>query len=159
MPLAPGEKVPDASTFTSNTVNSTFSTNASSYNKSNAPALLAFTPQAKRDTKGGMFSIPPVMGAKIKQDTDDSVCVEKEDMHSTASNTRTVDIILFAQRLIHDSKKMAGLECISKIPPSELELLLKVFAGRLHEESTTPFGWKASVQLHQGSGYVCVPHT
>ncbi|KAH7093740.1 hypothetical protein FB567DRAFT_545064 [Paraphoma chrysanthemicola] len=68
--LAPGEKVPDPSTFTSNTVQSTAKTDPTSYEKSDAlPALpdLGLTPQAERDAKGGMFGLPPVMGTMIPE--------------------------------------------------------------------------------------------
>ncbi|KAG9185824.1 hypothetical protein G6011_07155 [Alternaria panax] len=94
--LAPGEKVPDASTFTSNTVDSTVNTDASSYNQSDALPPLAFTPQAERDAKGGMFGIPPVMGnmipesslpmgadAKVEQDT--GVTIQSSAPESTTA--------------------------------------------------------------------------
>jgi hypothetical protein len=83
--LAPGEPVPDPSTFTSNTIHSTVKTDPASYAKSDAfTALpdLGLTPQAEREAKGGMFALPPVMGnmipesslpmgadAKVEQDT------------------------------------------------------------------------------------------
>ncbi|KAF1937618.1 hypothetical protein EJ02DRAFT_458571 [Clathrospora elynae] len=80
--LAPGETVPHPSTFTSNTVDSTATTDASSYERSDALPPLAFTPQAEREAKGGMFGLPPIMGnmipesslpmgadAKVEQDT------------------------------------------------------------------------------------------
>ncbi|KAF1848924.1 carbohydrate-binding module family 48 protein [Cucurbitaria berberidis CBS 394.84] len=80
--LAPGEKVPDSSTFTSNTVNNTATTDPASYDKSDALPPLAFTPQAEREAKGGMFGLPPALGnlipesslpmgvdAKVEQDT------------------------------------------------------------------------------------------
>ncbi|KAJ4372989.1 Cruciform DNA binding protein [Neocucurbitaria cava] len=65
--LAPGEKVPHPSTFTDNTVNSTAKTDPSSYEKSDALPPLAFTPQAEREAKGGMFGLPPVMGNMIPE--------------------------------------------------------------------------------------------
>jgi hypothetical protein len=68
--LAPGEKVPDPSTFTSNTVESTAKTDPASYAKADAlPALpdLGLTPQAERDAKGGMFGLPPVMGTMVPE--------------------------------------------------------------------------------------------
>jgi hypothetical protein len=68
--LAPGEQVPDPSTFTSNTVQSTARTDPTSYAKSDAfTALpdLGLTPQAERDAKGGMFGLPPVMGNMIPE--------------------------------------------------------------------------------------------
>lgn len=68
--LAPGEKVPDPSTFTSNTVSSTANTDAASYAKSDAlPKLpdLGLTPQAERDAKGGMFGLPPVSGNMVPE--------------------------------------------------------------------------------------------
>ncbi|KAF2198816.1 hypothetical protein GQ43DRAFT_474186 [Delitschia confertaspora ATCC 74209] len=67
--LAPGEKVPDASTFTSNTVSSTAKTDADSYQKSDAlPAQLG--PVVTGDEpvfNGGMFNLPPVSGASIPE--------------------------------------------------------------------------------------------
>jgi len=94
--LAPGEKVPDPSTFTSNTVDSTVNTDVSSYEKSDALPPLAFTPQAERDAKGGMFGIPPVMGtmipesslpmgvdAKVEQDT--GVTIQSSAPESTTA--------------------------------------------------------------------------
>ncbi len=65
--LAPGEKVPDPSTLTSNTVQSTVQTDAASYEKSDALPPLAFTPQAERDARGGMFNLPPVSGVMIPE--------------------------------------------------------------------------------------------
>jgi hypothetical protein len=60
--LAPGEKVPHPSTFTSNTVDSTAKTDEASYLKSDSqpPQLppVVFTPQSEKP-EGGMFSLPP----------------------------------------------------------------------------------------------------
>jgi hypothetical protein len=56
-----------------------------------------------------------------------------------------------AQRLIKDTKAFADLEPISQIPPLEIGTWLEVFAWRLHEESTTPLEWKASVCLFEES--------
>ncbi|KAF2278958.1 uncharacterized protein EI97DRAFT_224309 [Westerdykella ornata] len=69
--LEPGEKVPDPSTLTSNTVSSTAKTDAASYEKSDAlpPQLspVALTPEAEREAKGGMFSLPPLTGSLIPE--------------------------------------------------------------------------------------------
>lgn len=68
--LAPGEKVPDASTLTSHTVESTAKTDPTSYAKSDAlPTLpeLGLTPQTEREAKGGMFGLPPVMGNMVPE--------------------------------------------------------------------------------------------
>ncbi|KAF1917714.1 hypothetical protein BDU57DRAFT_514115 [Ampelomyces quisqualis] len=68
--LAPGDKVPHPSTFTSNTVSGTANTDAASYAQSDAlPKLpdLCLTPQAERDAKGGMFSLPPVSGNMVPE--------------------------------------------------------------------------------------------
>ncbi|EMD86418.1 carbohydrate-binding module family 48 protein [Bipolaris maydis ATCC 48331] len=65
--LAPGEPVPDPSTLTSNTVESTVKTDPASYEKADALPPLAFTPQAERDAKGGMFGIPPITGNMIPE--------------------------------------------------------------------------------------------
>lgn len=69
--LAPGEKVPDPSTFTSNTVSSTVKTDPASYEKSDAqpPQLdpVVLTPEAEREAKGGMFTLPPLAGSVIPE--------------------------------------------------------------------------------------------
>ncbi|ORY08361.1 hypothetical protein BCR34DRAFT_13025 [Clohesyomyces aquaticus] len=69
--LAPGEKVPDPSTFTSNTVQSTVKLDADSYEKSDAgPPQLAgpvITPEVEREAKGGMFGLPPIAGNMIPE--------------------------------------------------------------------------------------------
>lgn len=61
--LEPGEKVPDPSTFTSNTTNTHVTTDKESYEKgSSAPQLPdVVTPQKERDSKGAsMFSVPGI---------------------------------------------------------------------------------------------------
>lgn len=68
--LAPGEKVPDPSTLTSNTISSTAKTDAASYEKSDAvPPQLGpvITPEAEREAKGGMFGLPPLTGGLIPE--------------------------------------------------------------------------------------------
>ncbi|KAF2805195.1 uncharacterized protein BDZ99DRAFT_524907 [Mytilinidion resinicola] len=68
--LAPGEKVPDPSTLTSNTISSTAKTDEKSYEASDAaPPQLGpvVTPEAERETKGGMFGIPPIGGIMIPE--------------------------------------------------------------------------------------------
>jgi len=59
--LRPGEKVPDSSTFTSNTINSNVTTDKASYE--NGPG----GPQASNQTdsaQGGMFSMPPISNSR-----------------------------------------------------------------------------------------------
>jgi hypothetical protein len=84
--------------------------------------------------------------------------VRDEDMYSIASSSRstldTTYISHFVERLLDDSKTTAGLEHMREMPPSQIEPLLEGFAGRLHEESTTPFAWNVSARLHRGSRYV-----
>ena len=64
--VAPGEKIPEPSTVTGNTINSNVTTDKESYEKSgglgNAPVLPpAVTPQAERDQKGtGILDLPPI---------------------------------------------------------------------------------------------------
>jgi len=68
--LAPGEKVPDSSTLTSNTVQSTVKTDPESYEKSGGlPPQLGpvVTPDVERDAKGGMFSLPSIVGGIIPE--------------------------------------------------------------------------------------------
>lgn len=58
--LQPGEKVPDPSTFTNNTINSTVRTDKESYENSSAVPQLpdVVTPEKEREANGGMFNIP-----------------------------------------------------------------------------------------------------
>ena len=64
--VAPGEKIPEPSTVTGNTVNSNVTTDKESYEKSgglgNAPILPpVVTPQAERDQNGtGVLDLPPI---------------------------------------------------------------------------------------------------
>jgi len=58
----------------------------------------------------------------------------------------------FSERLINDSGFSTGHGHMSGIPPHELEQLLINFAGRLYEESKTPFQWKASVRIYRKCG-------
>lgn len=67
--LKPGEKVPDPSTFTSNTIDSQITTDKESYEKGSGPPQLpnVVTPESEREKKGGMFSVPPVAGTMIPE--------------------------------------------------------------------------------------------
>ena len=58
--LQPGEKVPDPSTFTNNTINSTVRTDKETYeNSSGVPQLPdVVTPEKERTANGGMFNLP-----------------------------------------------------------------------------------------------------
>ena len=57
----PGDKVPDPSTFTNNTITSAVTTDKDSYEKSGGPPQLpnVVTPQKERDARGGMFGLLP----------------------------------------------------------------------------------------------------
>ncbi|PVH97999.1 carbohydrate-binding module family 48 protein [Periconia macrospinosa] len=68
--LAPGEKVPDPSTLTSNTITSTATTDATSYEKSDAlpPKVdVLLTPEDERKANGGMFHLPPSIAGIIPE--------------------------------------------------------------------------------------------
>ena len=64
--VAPGQRIPEPSAVTGNTINSTVTTDKESYEKSgglgNAPVLPpVVTPQAERDVKGtGVLDLPPI---------------------------------------------------------------------------------------------------
>lgn len=81
--LEPGEKVPDASTLTSNTIDSTVRTDAASYEKSDAlpPQLgpVVMTPEAEREAKGGMFALPPLTGPVIPESSLPMETVTKDE--------------------------------------------------------------------------------
>lgn len=68
--VRPGEKLPDPSTYTQNTINSTVTTDKDSYeNSSGAPQLPnVVTPQNEREAFGrGLFGLPPVSGTMIPE--------------------------------------------------------------------------------------------
>lgn len=71
--LAPGEKVPDESTLTANTIHSNVTTDKASYENSgalgNAPFLPpVVTPQAERDANGtGVLDLPPISNNMIPE--------------------------------------------------------------------------------------------
>lgn len=68
--LEPGEKVPDPSTLTANTISSTAKTDPESYEKADAlPPQLGpvVTQEAERVANGGMFGLPPVAGALVPE--------------------------------------------------------------------------------------------
>ncbi|KAL5398045.1 hypothetical protein PMIN06_005987 [Paraphaeosphaeria minitans] len=124
--LAPGEKVPDASTLTGNTVSSTATTDAASYDKSDAlpPQLAApvFTPEAEREAQGGMFSLPPLAGsivpesslpmgvaAKVEQDTG----IHIQSAAPTSTTAALAALVPKEPRVpetVSDSQKAAGFE-------------------------------------------------
>jgi hypothetical protein len=65
--LAPGEKVPDPSTITSNTIQSTVKTDPESYEKSDAPVTTGEKEAKPAETAGGAFGVPPVTGNMIPE--------------------------------------------------------------------------------------------
>ena len=65
--LAPGEKVPDPSTFTSNTITSTVKTDPESYEKADAAVSDGPSAAKSADTSAGMFGVPPVTGNMIPE--------------------------------------------------------------------------------------------
>lgn len=71
MQLKPGEPVPDPSTLTSNTINSTAKTDKGSYEQGSpgAPQVGAGAaqPTQQDSTQSGMFGVPPVTGAVIPE--------------------------------------------------------------------------------------------
>ncbi|MCJ1464891.1 hypothetical protein MMC07_003506 [Pseudocyphellaria aurata] len=95
--IRPGEKLPDPSTFTQNTINSTVTTDKDSYeNGSGAPQLPnVVTPQKERDASGyGMFGLPPVSGTMIPEsslpmgtsfDRDPGVTIQSAGPNSTTA--------------------------------------------------------------------------
>jgi len=67
--LRPGEKVPDPSTFTRNTVNSTVMTDKKSYDDSFGAFQLpnVVTPEKEREARGGMFGLPLIRNNMIPE--------------------------------------------------------------------------------------------
>ncbi|KAI4252856.1 MAG: hypothetical protein LQ352_004029 [Teloschistes flavicans] len=97
--LEPGEKAPDPSTFTSNTIHSHVTTDQESYEKgSNAPQLPDLvTPQKERDDKeASMFSLPEIsknmipesslpMGYTSLPDKDPGAIIQSAGAHATTA--------------------------------------------------------------------------
>lgn len=67
--LAPGEKVPDPSTITNNTITSNVKLDKESYEGSSAPVLPpVVTPQTERDQNGtGVLDLPPISNTMIPE--------------------------------------------------------------------------------------------
>ncbi|KAL2000034.1 hypothetical protein VTN02DRAFT_3646 [Thermoascus thermophilus] len=66
--LQPGEKVPDPSTFTSNTVESTVSTDQAGYERdASAPVVSGLTPAEAKADASGAFNVPPVSSTIIPE--------------------------------------------------------------------------------------------
>ena len=67
--LEPGEKVPDPSTFTSNTVESTATTDPESYERGQSVPQLpnVVTPPSERESQGGMFNLPGISRTMIPE--------------------------------------------------------------------------------------------
>ena len=96
--LRPGEKVPDPSTFTRNTVNSTATTDQQSYlNSAGAPWLPdVVTPEKEREARGGMFGLPIIgknmipesslpMGDGTADERDPGVTIQSAGPQSTTA--------------------------------------------------------------------------
>lgn len=100
--LKPGEKVPDTSTFTANTVKSTATTDKESYEKGpslGGPPVLpdVVTPQQEREARGvGIFGLPPISKNMIPESSlpigsdstgaDPGVTISSAGPHSTTAD-------------------------------------------------------------------------
>lgn len=135
--LAPGEKVPEPSTLTSNTISSTVKTDAASYEKSDSqpPQLEApvFTPEAEREAQGGMFSLPPLAGsvvpesslpmgvaAKVEQDTGIHI-QSAAPTSTTAALAAEVPKEPRVPEAVSESQKEAGFEPEASANPEAVE--------------------------------------
>lgn len=56
---------------------------------------------------------------------------------------------VFAQRLAKDMKKVSDEFCFESIKAEHLDPVLREFAWKLYDESSTPFQWEASVIIHK----------
>ncbi|KAF2820293.1 kinase-like protein [Ophiobolus disseminans] len=77
---------------------------------------------------------------------------DTESTYSTISSSNHTEVgyvEIFAHRLIHELKVEMKVEGALDVQPSVLDEMLKAFAGRLHEESVSPFQWEASATLHR----------
>ena len=81
--------------------------------------------------------------------------VHEDDADTTYSVDSSADdsgleyIRAFALRLAKEINVDTRLSSMSNIPEAEFSDIMKMFAGRLHEESTNPFEREASVALHR----------
>ena len=123
--LRPGEKVPDPSTFTRNTINSTVMLDEKSYeNAFGAPQLPdVVTPEKEREAKGGMFGLPLMgknmipesslpMGQGTSGERDPGVTVQSASPQST---TATLAANVPRERrgipeIVQESQTEAGVE-------------------------------------------------
>jgi hypothetical protein len=166
--LAPGEKVPDPSTFTSNTVQSTAKTDAASYNRSDAlPSLpdLGLTPQAEREAKGGMFGLPPVIGSIIPESSlpmGGESKTERDPGFTVQSAAPTSSTAALAGQvpkeprgvpeIVSESRKEAGLDPEATTNPEAVQEKKEVEQELKHEVPEAPAAADNSYASQASSG-------
>ncbi|KAI9670474.1 MAG: hypothetical protein M1817_004341, partial [Caeruleum heppii] len=105
--LKPGEKVPDPSTFTASTVNSTVTTDRESYERGGSASLGApvlpdvVTPESERGQKGtGVLDIPPITNTMIPESS--------LPMGGQSSNEKDPGVTISSAAPTSDTAKLAG---------------------------------------------------
>jgi hypothetical protein len=138
--LAPGEKIPESSTLTGNTIHSAVTTDKESYEKSgglgNAPVLPpVVTPQSERDQKGtGILDIPPIsknlipesslpMGATGTGTFDASPTIQSSGPASTTAQLAAAVPLESTKvpEVVKESQAEAGVEPEASAVPEEVK--------------------------------------
>jgi hypothetical protein len=138
--LAPGEKIPESSTLTGNTIHSAVTTDKESYEKSgglgNAPVLPpVVTPQSERDQKGtGILDLPPIsknlipesslpMGATGAGTFDASPTIQSSGPASTTAQLAAAVPLESTKvpEVVKESQAEAGVEPEASAVPEEVK--------------------------------------
>jgi hypothetical protein len=160
--VAPGEKIPEPSMVTGNTINSSVTTDKESYEKSgglgNAPVLPpVVTPQAEREQNGtGVLDVPPIsknmipesslpMGAAGAGAYDASPMIQSSGAGSTTAQLAGAVPLESTKvpEVVKESQQEAGVEPEASAVPAEVQeksAVEKELLGEVKEAPSTSEG-------------------
>jgi len=155
--VAPGQKIPDASTLTGNTIHSNVRTDKESYDNSgafgNAPVLPpVVTPQSERDQKGtGVLDLPPIsknlipesslpIGATGAASYDASPTIQSVGAQSTTAQLAGAVPLESSKvpEVVKESQEEAGVSPEASAVPAEVQEKTAVEKELLSEVPTAP---------------------
>ncbi|KLJ10556.1 hypothetical protein EMPG_14063 [Blastomyces silverae] len=137
------------------------STVATSQGRTKVEALPSIPDLSELDTTlhsgPGTNDAEVILGDDFNHEAEPAAYTAKDDCD--AETTCSIDsgpddqkspyVQAFTNRLTQDIKNISGLSNITDIPSSYFNSVLRVFAWKLHGESSTPFQWEASVILRR----------
>ncbi|OAL45507.1 hypothetical protein IQ07DRAFT_548245 [Pyrenochaeta sp. DS3sAY3a] len=88
----------------------------------------------------------------LEVDQDDAGTTFSYD--SVADNMESEYLLAFVQTLAQDIESATGMTKLSNLPFSYISETLRAFSWRLHEESSNPFQWGASIALYKKREFI-----